>query len=305
MGYNINPVCLSSVFTLPSSLADNHLKLANPEHIKVLIYIFRNLSDGIDVNKISYNTGVSEYDVKEALLYWADANILLPENPTQTHDNKIYNKTVSKTEKPTRIDVARRGLEDEKIRYLLQETQLKFGRNLKNNESATLVWLYEDVGLDVSLILLIVQYAVTHDKKNIRFIEQTATEWADKGIDNLADAEEQLRLKTEGEIAWRSISSIFGFERRKPSKKETELSVLWLNDWKISKDLISAAYDECVNNKGKYLLSYIAKVIENWHKSGIETLDDIEANKESRQRDEENFAAFDLDLYEKMINSKD
>lgn len=305
MGYNINPVCLSSVFTLPSSLADNHLKLANPEHIKVLIYIFRNLSDGIDVNKISYNTGVSEYDVKEALLYWADANILLPENPTQTHDNKIYNKTVSKTEKPTRIDVARRGLEDEKIRYLLQETQLKFGRNLKNNESATLVWLYEDVGLDVSLILLIVQYAVTHDKKNIRFIEQTATEWADKGIDNLADAEEQLRLKTEGEIAWRSISSIFGLERRKPSKKETELSVLWLNDWKISKDLISAAYDECVNNKGKYLLSYIAKVIENWHKSGIETLDDIEANKESRQRDEENFAAFDLDLYEKMINSKD
>lgn len=302
MVYNVNPTCLSSVFTLPSSVADSHLKLANPEHIKVLIYIFRNLAEGIDVNKISAASGISEYDVNEALLYWADAGILLSENNIPVKAGGT--KAVTKAEKPNRSDVAKRGLEDEKLRYLLHETQMKLGRNLKNNESTTLLWLYEDMGLDVSLILLIIQYAVTHNKANIRFIEQTAIDWINKGIENIADAEEQLRILTEGELAWRTVSSVFGIERRKPSKKETELSLLWITEWNISKELLAAAYDECINHKTKLSFPYIAKIIEKWHNSGINSPDEIE-QKSSKKEEKEDFGAFDLDLYEKMINSKD
>ena len=136
--------------------------------------------------------------------------------------------------------------------------------NLRAPKASTLLWLYEDIGLDVSLILLIVQYAVTHNKANIRFIEQTAVDWVNKGIDNLTDAEEQLRLLSESEIAWNIVLSAFGIERRKPSKKEIELSLLWVNEWKISKELLIAAYDECINHKAKLSFPYIAKIIENW-----------------------------------------
>ena len=300
----MNPICLSSVFTLPAAVSDNHLKLAKSEHIKVLIYIFRNLSEKIDIGKISLASGVSEYDVNEALLYWADAGLLLPDKTTECTNITETKKAVVKSEKPTRVDVARRGLEDERIRYLLQETQLKLGRNIKNNEASTLLWLYEDIGLDVSLILLIVQYAVTHNKANIRFIEQTAVDWVNKGIDNLTDAEEQLRLLSESEIAWNIVLSAFGIERRKPSKKEIELSLLWVNEWKISKELLIAAYDECINHKAKLSFPYIAKIIENWHNSGITSPEEIK-NETNQDSDDSDFGAFDLDLYEKMINSKD
>lgn len=304
MGYSVNPVCLSSVFTLPASVADRHLKLANPEHIKVLIYIFRNLSEGINIEKISACSGVSEYDVNEALLYWADAGILLPDNSPVKEQKKVNPRTVVKAEKPSRADVAKRGLEDEKIRYLLQETQLKFGRTLKNNEANTLVWLYDDQGLDVSLILLIVQYAVNHGKANIRFIEQTAVDWINKGISTIFDAEEALRVLTEGELAFRQVSKIFGIERRKPSKKETEYSVLWINEWKISEEMLKIAYDECVNNKTKLSFSYIGKIIENWHKKGINSPDEFEKEKKTDKNDR-NYAAYDIDLFEEMLNSKD
>ncbi len=304
MGYTVNPTCLSSVFTLPAAVADRHLKLANPEHIKVLIYIFRNLSERIDIKKISANSGVSEYDVSEALLYWADAGILLPDKAPVTEKKEVKPKAVIKSEKPTRADVAKRGLEDERIRYLLQETQLKFGRTLKNNEANTLVWLFDDQGLDVSLILLIVQYAVNHGKGNIRFIEQTAVDWINKGISTIADAEEELRILTEGELAWRQVSRIFGIERRKPSKKETELSVLWINEWKISEEMLKIAYDECVNNKAKLSFAYIGKIIENWHKKGITSPDELEKEKQT-QKDDNSYAAYDIDLFEKMLNSKD
>lgn len=304
MGYSVNPICLSSVMTLPTSVADNHLKLANPEHIKVLIYIFRNLAEGIIIEKIADATGVSEYDINEALLYWADAGILLPDTTTPVADEIKKPKAVVKNEKPSRTDVARRALSDEKIKYLLQEAQMMLGRNLKSNETSTLVWLYDDMGLKISVILLVIQYAITKDKANIRFIEQIAVDLINKEVETLAEAEEALHQNDMGEIAWKIVSSAFGIERRKPSKKETELSLLWVNDWKISKELLSAAYDECVNHKSKLSFPYIAKIIEGWHSKGITSPDELEDRKEYK-KEKEDFAAFDLDLYEKMINSKD
>jgi len=304
MNFYVNSSCLISAFTLPTVISDSHLRLAKPEHIKVIIYIFRNISEVIDIKKISEQTNVDEFDVKEALLYWADAGVLMPEN-NPIASQKTSTKTVTKSEKPDRLDVAKRGAADVKIRYLLNETQMKLGRNLKSNETSTLVWLYEDEGIDVSIILLIVQYAVTHNKANIRFIEKTAVNWINKGIDTMTAAEEELRLLAEEEQAWKIVSSAFGIERRKPSAKESELSRRWIFEWKITVDLLNLAYDECVNAKSKFSFPYVAKIIENWYNSGVKTTADVQAKSKHKKEENDDFAAFDLDLYEKMINSKD
>ncbi len=302
MNFYVNPACLTSAFTLPTAIADSHLTLVKPEHLKVIIYIFRNFAEGINIEKISNELKISEYDVKEGLLYWADAGILIQENMVVSNCDK-KEKAVIKSEKPNRLDVAKRGAGDLKIRYLLNETQMKLGRNLKTNETSTLVWLYEDEGLDVSIILLIVQYAVTHNKANIRFIEQTAVDWINKGIDTMADAEAELQVLAEQEQAWKTVSAVFGLERRKPSLKESEHSRRWIFEWKISTELLSRAYDECVNAKSKFSFPYVAKIIENWHTKGITSPDDLENKPTEKEKDD--FGAFDLDLYEKMINSKD
>jgi DnaD/phage-associated family protein len=258
------------------------------------------MSAQITESEIAEKCGIDEYDVKEALLYWADTGILLPKNSEPVKTEKT--KSVKKTDKPTRSDVAKRG-DDPKIRYLLRETQVKLGRNLKSNEASTLVWLYDDEGLDVSLILLIVQYAVAHNKANIRFIESTAVEWVKKGISDIESAEEELKRMAMSEQAWGIVSSAFGLEKRKPSQKESELSYMWLNEWEFSKEMLERAYEESVNAKSKFSLAYTAKILENWHKKGYKKPEDIEEKKP--QTEENNFAAYDLDLFEKMLNSKD
>lgn len=300
MNYRINPTVFSAVFTVPTAVADNHLKLARGEHIKVLLYIMRNMTAPIEPAAIAEATGITEYDVKEALVYWEDAGILSCDG-SATQNTEIKPKTASRAEKPSRNDVALRGAEDEKISYLLRETQLRLGRNLKSNEASTLVWLYDDEGLDVSLILMIVQYAAAHNKANIRFIESTAVDWINKGIADVAAADNELNLLAMGEQAWKIVSSAFGLERRKPSKKETDLSLLWVNDWKMSKQMLERAYEECVNTKSKFSFAYTAKIIESWHEKGYKTPEDIE-----KKVDEKNgFAAYDIDLFEKMLNTKD
>lgn len=302
MNYYINPAYLTSVFTVPSVVADNHLKFAKAEHLKVLIYVLRNIANFDEISIISEATDLSEYDVEEALLYWADAGILCPKE--KLTESSKHEKVALKSEKPNRSDVLKRGNEDPKIRYLLREAQLKFGRNLKSNESNTLVWLYDDLGLDVSLILLIIQHAVAHKKANIRFIESTAVRWIDKGIDSITAADEELRLMALGEQAWSIVSSAFGLERRKPSQKETDYSVLWIEEWKLSKEMLVAAYEECVNQKSKFIFSYVIKILENWHSKGYKKPEDID-KKQKDNGASSNIAAYDLDLFEKMINSKD
>lgn len=299
MNYYVNPSLLTSVFTVPSVLVEQHLKFAKAEHVKAVLYILKNMSNEIEISDIANNTGISEYDVKEALLYWADAGILLSKEATVPLKNEEKPKSVIRNEKPSRTDVAKRG-NDAKVRFLLQETQMKLGRGLKGNETSTLLWLYEDLGLDVSLILLIIQYAVQHNKANIRFIESVAVEWVNKGIDNITDADEQLRKMAVSEQSWGIVSSAFGIEHRKPSKKESELSSLWIEEWKLSKEMLVAAYEECVNAKSKFSFPYVSKIIENWHKNGFKTPEDI-----TKKETDTSSPAYDLDLFEKMLNSKD
>lgn len=300
MDYYINPAMLSSAFTVPSAVVDKYLKFANAEHIKILLYVMRNMSGDIPYADIASECAVSEYDVKEALLYWADCGILMPKE-TVAKAKKSAKKVIERAEKPTRNDVAQRGAQDAKIRYLLHETQLKFGRNLKSNEAATLVWLYDDEGMDISLILLIVTFAAAHNKTNIRFIESTAVDWLNRGISDIDTADEELRKMAVAEQAWGIVSRVFGIEKRKPSKKEEQLVFMWIEEWKLSKEMLGAAYEECVNQKSKFIFSYVAKILENWHQKGYKNPSDIEKGKGEAKTG----AAYDMDLFEKMLHSKD
>ena len=300
MNYIIDPKVFSAVFTVPAAVADKHLKLARGEHIKVLLYIMRNMSVNPDNAEIAAAAGLSEYEVEEALLYWAGAGILLPDGRS-AEKAEIKAPAVKQNAKPDRADVARRGAEDEKIRYLLTETQMKLGRNLKSNESSTLVWLYDDLGLDVSLILMIVQYAAAHGKPRIGFIESTATDWVNRGIDTIAEADRELNKMAMSEQAWGIVCSSFGLEKRKPSKNELKLSLMWTDEWKMSREMLTAAYNACVDSISKFDMKYVSKILENWHEKGYKTPDDIEEKKKNDNT--ESVATYDLDLFEKMINS--
>ena len=306
MDYYINSACLSGAFAIPSLITDRHLKLCKAEHLKVILYVFRHSCDDIGNNDISSATGLSEYEVSEALCYWEQSGILCSKQNllSQAECKPEIKETVTKSLKPGRTDVAKRGLEEPRIRHLLTEAQLKFGRSLKSNEASTLVWLFDDQGLDVSLILLIIQMAADKGKCNIRFIESTAVDWIKNGITTLALADEEIRKSALRDKAWDIVVSAFGIEKRMPSKKESELAYKWIEEWKFSKEMLRAAYEACVDSKSKFSIPYIAKILESWHAKGYTNPESIPARLSSNEKSSKS-AAYDLDLFEKMLNSKD
>ena len=300
MDYFVNPSCFSAAFAVPVDLCDKYLKLAKGEHIKVLIYMLRNNNEALNEDIIAENLALSVYDVKEALLFWADAGILLPKEApkVQKTDKKVYKNII----KPTREDILLRSQDDPKIKWLLNQSQLIFGRSLKQNETQTLVWLYDDCGLDIDLLFIILNHAKSIERLNISFVQSLAIEWLEKGIDTVAAADEELRKMASEDLAWKMVRSAFGLPPRKPTKKENELSALWVNEWQMSKEMLEAAYDACVDATAGVSFPYIAKVLEKWHASGYKT--PAEIVKEAKA-DKKQGSAYDLDLFEKMLNSKD
>ncbi len=300
MKYTINATIFGNTFVLPSVVADKYLKIATATQLKVLLFFMRNISEGINPEKISTSLSLSISEVEDALLFWQQRDILIGEVVKQEEPKQvIINSTL-----PSRTDVIKRGLEDKQLMFLLREAQLKFGRNLKQNESQLLVSLYDDYGMDPSVILLLLQYAVREGKCNLSFVKKTATQWISAGVETVIDAERLITEQTKQNLAWNIVQSAFGIERRNPSTKELELSNLWINEWQISTDMLKAAYDACIDSKTKLSFAYVAKIIESWHKDGITTPEHITEKKQKPKTQGKNdYAGYDLDLFEKMLNN--
>ncbi len=309
MSYYLLPEALSAPFMVPSAVVDRHLKLANETQIKVLLFVLRNISAGIDTAAAADGLGIPESEVCDALFYWQQCGIIGSDVKTEAipESTEPAKKAVRKAEKPSRSDVAHRGLEDEHIALLLREAQMKFGRNLKSNEAATLVWIYDDLGFDVSVILMLLQYALSQDKCNISFIEKTAVNWSDNGVESVIDAENYIAQTIEKNLAWGVVQSAFGIDKRRASEKELEYSVKWVNEWQMSPDLLRLAYDECVDQKTKLYFPYVAKILDGWHQKGYKTAADVKNGEKTaapqKGNKKHNYDAYDLDLFEKMLDS--
>ena len=304
MEFSLNIKSISSSFPVPCDVADKYIKIASADQIKVLLLAVRDLSDKIDVKSISDKLKIDVSAVEDALLFWVNCVIIIRDEKEPEPQEKKISITA---EMPTRRDVIARGMEDEKVRLLLREAQLKFGRNLKNNESRLLVSLYDDYGMDVSVILLLLQHAAAQKKANLTYIHATAVKWLKSGVSTVHDGEKLIADEARGKLAFGIVRRAFGIEDRLPSEKETEFSNIWVNEWKMPPEMLKAAYDTCIDSKAKISFPYINKILEKWHKSGYKTPDEAKAGGEKKRqkgkKGSTGFAGFDLDAFEAKLNS--
>lgn len=277
MDYFANPAAFQKSFNVPHTVAEKHLKLASPTQLRVLLYVCSTLSDDPSNGDIAAALSLTDSDVADALGYWQSAGIFISKASIAPAPQKQETKRVVKARaiKPSRAEVARRA-DDEKITTLLNEAQLQFGRELNFAETSTLVWLYDDHGWELSLIFTLIEYAKSIEKLNIGFIERTAVEWMNNGVDSMESAEKYIITSFENQTIWNIVIASFGIEYHRPSEKELAYARLWINEWKLPNDFLRAAYDECVNKKSKFVMSYTAKILEGWHAKGYKTLEEIQ-----------------------------
>ena len=75
MDINLNLGEWNSVFSVPSSVVDKHLKTASSVYVKVLLVILRNAGNRMNDQQISEQLSVPVDEVKEAVRYWEASGI--------------------------------------------------------------------------------------------------------------------------------------------------------------------------------------------------------------------------------------
>ena len=137
-------------------------------------------------------------------------------------------------------------------------------------------------------------------KTGTSYIDSVARDWAENGIFTLDAAERKLQELNERRQAWAKVESAAGLPRRSPTKREEEAAYRWVYQWKFTPEMLTAAYERCADNTGKFNVSYINKILESWQKQGIRNLQELEQWDSKKREEREDNKTYDIEELEKI-----
>lgn len=302
--YKVNPGSYSSVFVLPTQIADKHLRMAGKAQLKVLLWLYRNPNEAFDLAVISRDTGIPTDEIDDAMLYWIEAGIVIKDGEMPVvireeskHEKAVFvpaekplvkeenlgkkEKCTVHTVKPSIKDIARRLDESNEVAMMFNEVQEVFGRTLGYDGQSNLLVLYDHYGLPAEVIVMLCSYAKTVGKQGaIAYIMQMGKSWAEEGITDFDSASRKIGRLENAQKIWNQFRQLTGFENPKPTSKQSQFLELWINDYLYDIDIIYFAYEKTVEKKGKISFSYMNGILRSWHESGYKTIDEIERGSE-------------------------
>lgn len=293
MSYQINLGQWRSVFAVPSSVVDTHIKIASEAQLKVLLYLLRHADEELHDKEVASALRLSAEEVQNAVSFWIErellsdcSGVLAPasaaqptapaETPVEVPQPSKKHTAVSRAHRPDSMFVSKLLSENKNLAGLLEEAQTVLKKPLSSGDTATLVMLYDTFGLPCAVIAMLLNYLASVGSANMRAVERYGIRWSDEGIKTVADAEQEIERMTSSREAWGSVSSLLGIRNvGNPTKAQTENADRWLNTWHFSDEMITEAYERCVNAKGSFSLSYTNAILKRWYEKGIKSLDTL------------------------------
>lgn len=316
MEYRLHMGPWNSVFAVPTALVDRYLKLAGKEQLQVLLWMLRHGGEAFSPEALAQELALDQDAVLDALDYWQQEGLLAsregqltpaaqpeasqapaaPQSPAQAPGLPPKRRLV----RPDTQHLAARMGESEEIRFLMQEAQATFGKTISPAMASTLLAMCDDYGLPVEVVVMLLHYAKDVGKTGTAYLDSVARDWAESGVFTLEAAEKKLQELEEHRQAWAKVQSAAGLPRRAPSRKEEDAAYRWVYQWKFTGEMLRAAYERCVDNTGKFNISYINKILEGWHKQGARNLQEVEALEAKKKEEREQGTSYDIDQLEKM-----
>ena len=337
MAYRLDLGMWNQVFAVPCALVDRHLKLAGKEQLQVILFALRHAGESFGPGDLAAALGMTEDSALDALDYWTDRGLLAlqgeelrpvpqPQEPAirpapqaapvpqpavegPAAQNAASESVPAERQLPPKkrllrpdgVHLAARLAESENVRFLMQEAETTLGKTLSPAMTSLLLTITDDYGLPVEVTVMLLHYAKEVQKTGTAYIDSVARDWAESGIFTLEAAERKLQELSQRRLAWGMVESAAGLPRRSPSKREEEAATRWVYQWGFSREMLSAAYDRCADNTGKFSAAYINKVLEGWYNAGIRTVEQLqEAERQKQEEQKKDQKSYDIDELERL-----
>lgn len=288
MKYNINYG--NGVISLPAACLDK-LSSAGENELKVLLAVCAGEED------ICTATALELSCVESALSFWRGAGII--SQSTVKAEKKVARHATSPSytgEELSRI------IDENGLSTIIDECQNLTGRVFNITEVNRIAALNSYLGLSGEYILLLFSYCAEHGKTTLKYIEKTAYDLYDKGIDTTETLEEHIRREEEKHSLEGKLRRLFGWGDRSLTPTEKKYISTWSDEYGYSLDVIEEAYNITVEKTGKLSLPYLAKILSNWNDKGLKTLEDVkqslaEYQKAKEEKQKDSTSSFDVDEF--------
>lgn len=295
---------------------DEYMKSANDAQIKIYLYLTRMMSARLttSVSEIADMFNYTEKDVLRALKYWEknflltldydeDKNLkgihLLDLNtsaPLPVHTAgasapicivpisskaNVEEKEVSEEdpyEKPSyTLDQLKAFKSDEAASRLLFITEQYLKKTLSASEMKSILFISDKLGFSEDLIDYLIQYCVDRGKKDLRYIEKVAINWAQEGISTPKQA---ARYAHKYDKIVYDVMKALG-KSSTPTQTEVTYITRWTKEFAFESDVISEACEKTVLATDNHRFEYADSILSSWHKAGVHHKSDIRLIEEN------------------------
>lgn len=296
---------------------DEYMKDANDAQLKIYLYLIRMMSANMptSVSEMADKFNHTEKDVLRALKYWEKNRLLILEYDESKNLAGIRLQDLSGIPQPTQPAsvslapvvsiVSKQPLPDagtpkiqpfskptyspdqlrefknrESTAQLLFVAESYVGRPLSPSDMKTILYFSDCLKFSDDLIDYLLQYCVERGKKDFRYIETVALNWAKEGI---TTPKEASRFASRYEKSVYTIMKELG-KTSAPTPKEYEYITRWTKEYGFSLDIICEACSRTVMSTDKHRFEYTEGILSNWNKEGVKSKQDITRMEEQHQR---------------------
>lgn len=266
---------LPQTIQIPRSICEGYLSVATGAQIKVILCLIRFEGLPIRIEDVAAQCNLDPTDVQSAIDFWVEQKMLRRRGSTLC---LFAPETVQEFSLPTYSSDEILGLKEQQPEFaqILEAAQGVLGKIFNHNDASVLYGLYDNLGFSGDVILQLLGFCVGNGKKSFRYIEKVALDWHDRGIDSFEKADSYIRHLEQVARDEQNIAVAFGIAGRALSKKEKEFIAKWRGEMLLAFELIEAAYERCVDAKGKLSFPYINAILTDWYAKGYKTVEDTE-----------------------------
>lgn len=187
-------------------------------------------------------------------------------------------KEVSPYEKPSySADQLKEFKNRQDTAQLLFIAESYIGKPLTPSEIKTILYFTDVLHFSDDLIDYLLQYCVDRGKKDFKYIEKVAVNWAEEGITTPKQAQKAAAKYDKNVYA---IMNELG-KSGSPTTKEMEYINRWVKDYGFSPDIIIEACQRTVLATDRHRFEYAEGILSSWknqdvrEKSDIHKIDDL------------------------------
>lgn len=163
---------------------------------------------------------------------------------------------------------------------LLFVAESYIGRPLTVSELKSILYFSDCLHFSDDLIDYLIQYCVDRGKKDFKYIEKVALNWAQSGVTTPKQAE-KFAAKYDKSVY--TIMKELG-KNGSPTSKELEYINRWVKEYGFSTDIITEACERTVLATDSHRFEYAEGILSSWKKEDVRRKSDIQRIDEIYQK---------------------